>query len=173
MKRLTIYVLLTLLLASLIICYKSCNLTSEVLITVSPVADHDSGCYRVQPQEYRCNCLQGALELHTMTIFEICTLFDVQLAPGTHNITRPIITNSSLYFHSSNTAQPAIVSCSFDGEDIFNETRNLHTLYFNQSNLVKFSDLRFEGCPLPIRIAESNIVMIEETSFRYAIHQIL
>ena len=109
-----------------------------------------------------------------MINIDFCTLFDVQLAPGTHNITRPIITNSSyISTLQSNTAQPAIVSYSFDGEDIFNKTGNLHTLYFKQSNLVKFSDLRFEGCPLPIRIAESNIVMVEETSFRYAMHQSL
>ena len=159
-------------------CYKTCHSTREILIVVSTAYDvRGFECDRLHSGNvYECSSLQEAFTLLS-SAQEACNHFTLQLEPIVYYITRPIILSSSLSIQGSlskNKKEPeTVIYCTFDAETLTvpkdEETRGLHTLYFNQSDSVEFSNLVFGNCPLPIRIDQTHSVNIHHSSFRYII----
>ena len=128
-------------------------------------------CTQETTNRYNCPSLQAALNL-TMKNTEVCNYFVINLQSGVHLITEPIVTNASVNFSNIGNGAVEIV-CQFDAEQFYNQTGNLHSLYFNTSDSVIFENINFDHCPLPIRIFEADNVMIINSSFRYHSHKII
>ena len=147
--------------------YKTCNnFKYELSIAVLPSSNASGRCLNYAQNEFKCHGLQAALE--TISEWqEDCSLFTAELAPTLHYITWPVNITASVHF-TSNTTEGllATVSCNFDAAKFTDETGELHMLYFNQSDSVMFSNVKVEGCPLPIRIDQVNIAKIEGSLFK-------
>ena len=138
------------------------NTTTTVLVLIMiPFKE----CERVTARYYNCTSLQAALNL-TMRNNEVCNYFVINLQSGVHLITEPIVTNASVSIIGDRAVE---IVCQFDAE-LYNQTGNLHSLYFNTSNCVNFENVNFDHCPLPIRIFEAEKVVIVNSSFRYYLY---
>ena len=133
------------------------NATTTVLIMI-PFKE----CERVTARYYNCPSLQAALNL-TIKNTEVCNYFVINLQSGVHLITEPIVTNASVSIIGDGAVE---IVCQFDAE-LYIQTDNFHSLYFNISKRVNFENVNFDHCPLPIRIFEAENVVIVNSSFRY------
>lgn len=139
------------------------NNASTVLEILQDTTIKDCNLETTTGEYYNCPSLQAALNL-TVTDSQICNHFIISLHSGVHHITAPIITNASVSIIGDGTVN---VACTFDAERIYNQTGNLHSLYFNISYSVDVKNINFDHCPFPIRIFEVNNVMIVNSTFRY------
>ena len=136
------------------------NTTTTVMIMI-PLKE----CERVTERYYNCPSLQAALNLITRNN-EVCNYFVINLKSGVHLITKPIVTNASASIIGDGVVE---IVCQFDAE-LYIQTGNLHSLYFNTSYCVNFENVNFDHCPLPIRIFEAENVVILNSSFRYYLY---
>ncbi len=120
-------------------------------------------------REISCNSLEDALDLISTTLQQDRRLFDIFLNSSMkYIINKPISTTASVHISSPLEEKPAIVLCNYSAAFYYTTEQIQHTLYFNRSYSVLFSNIIMEGCPLPIRIDASNSVIVEQSLFRLA-----
>ena len=164
--------LFLLFLCTIDVVWSFCENSGTIIYTLDVLRNiENKKCSQETTDRYNCPTLQAALNL-TMKNIEVCNYFVINLQSGVHLITEPIVTNASVNFSNIGNGAVEIV-CQFDAEQFYNQTGNLHSLYFNTSDSVVFENINFDHCPLPIRIFEADNVMIINSSFRYHSHKII
>lgn len=166
-RFLSLSLLVTILQSSLAF-HNPCIWETDITITVSSSnsSQGTAGCKNSSTADYQCQSLQDALEMLPVVSKEDCMMFNIILDSGIHYITQPVSTNASVYITSMNISQRALITCDYDDAIFRRETGGLHTIYFNQSLSVTFSEVNFRSCPLPIRIYQATNVTVERSSFR-------
>ena len=152
------------------LCKTTCGPMTVVNLNVTTKDGQQSGCQSYTTDTYTCQRLQDALDL-LKDKGSYDTWFNIDLGPGTHYITQPVITNASVSISSASldVQQKAVVSCSYDAERFVNETGNLHSLYFDHPCSVSIVNVEFQSCPLPLRIDQAYNVTVERSFFRYSL----
>ena len=150
----------------------SCSFWIDFSVSSNTLGNHEpaqpSGCYHnktTSTESYNCSSLQDALKIIDELSHSDCV--QIELHSGKHLITRPINTTASFRMRSFERNK-TVVYCGFNAEELYYQTGGVHTLYFNRSNSVVFSNVQFEACPLPIRVDRSGVVLVENSSFRYS-----
>ena len=165
-------VCLAMILASTKASNRVCNAT-RILVNSDAHYEHCMNYYNsITHSEISCCSLQDALDLISSVELKDaagCILFDIILNSSEHYITKPINTTAhSVHISSPLQQKPAIVQCDFNGESFYLRTGHIHTLYFNKSDSVMFSNIIMEGCPFPMRIDSSSNVILQQSLFRLA-----
>ena len=117
----------------------------------------DKGCSNTTLDSYSCRSLQNELELIAGT--HDCVVYTIELETGIHHIIKPVATDASVHLLSN--GESSSVTCDFDAET---STVGLHTVYFNHSQSVSFTNITFDHCPLPLRLFA---VLVENSTFRF------
>ena len=103
----------------------------------------DKGCSNTTLDSYSCRSLQNELELIAGT--HDCVVYTIELETG---IIKAVVTDASVYLLSN--GESSSVTCDFDAET---STVGLHTVYFNRSQSVSFTNISFDhpsGCLLSL-----------------------
>ena len=137
--------------------------TNEIHIFI--IQSVPEGCSKTTSDSYSCHSLQEGLELIAGT--HDCVMYTIELEAGVHHIIKPVITDASVHL-VSNSESSSVVTCDFDAETVYNQTGGLHTVYFNRSRSVSFTNIIFADCSLPLRLFAVNNVLVENSTFRYS-----
>ena len=124
----------------------------------------DKGCLNITSYSYSCRSLQNGLELIAGT--HDCEMYTIELETGIHYIIKPVVTDASVHL-LSNSESSSVVTCDFDTVNT-QTAGGLHTVYFNRSQSVSFTNIIFDDCPLPLRLFAVNNVLVENSIFRYS-----
>ena len=135
------------------------------IVIVHSVPVIDKGCSNTTSDSYSCHSLQEGLEMIAGT--HDCVVYTIELETGIHHIIKPVVTDASVHL-VSNSESSSVVRCDFDAETVYNQTGGLHTVYFNRSQSVSFTNIIFNDCPLPLRLFAVNNVLVENSTFRYS-----
>ena len=143
-------------------CSDWCKTKEIHIFIMEPVSGVDKGCLNTTSDSYSCRSLQEGLELIAGT--HDCVMYIIELETGIHYIIKPVVTDASVHLLSNGESSP-VITCDFD---VYNQTGGLHTVYFNHSQSVSFTNIIFDYCPLPLRLFAVNNVLVENSSFRYS-----
>ena len=145
-------------------CSDWCKTKEIHIFIIQSVPVIDKGCSNTTSDSYSCRSLQNGLELIAGT--HDCVMYTIELETGIHYIIKPVVTDASVHLLSN--SESSSVTCDFDAETVYNQTGGLHTVYFNRSQSVSFTNIIFDDCPLPLRLFAVNNVLVENSTFRYS-----
>ena len=145
-------------------CSDWCKTKEIQIFIIQSVPVIDKGCSNTTSDSYSCHSLQNGLELIAGT--HDCVMYTIELETGIHYIIKPVVTDASVHLLSN--SESSSVTCDFDAETVYNQTGGLHTVYFNRSQFVSFTNIIFDDCPLPLRLFAVNNVLVENSTFRYS-----
>ena len=157
-------VIFTLLFVGSTLCCDHKTIEIHIFI-IQSVPVIDKGCSNTTSDSYSCHSLQEGLEMIAGT--HDCVVYTIELETGIHHIIKPVVTDASVHL-VSNSESSSVVRCDFDAETVYNQTGGLHTVYFNRSQSVSFTNIIFNDCPLPLRLFAVNNVLVENSTFRYS-----
>ena len=146
-------------------CSDLCKTKEIHIFIMQSVLVVDKGCSNTTSDSYSCHSLQNGLELIAGT--NDCVVYTIELETGIHHIIKPVVTDASVHL-LSNRESSSVVTCDFDTKTVYNQTGGLHTVYFNRSQSVSFTNIIFDDCPLPLRLFAVNNVNVENSTFRYS-----
>ena len=144
-------------------CSDWCKTKEIHILIIQSLSVVNEGCSNTTMDSYSCYSLQEGLELIAGT--NDCVMYTIELETGTHHIIKPVVTDASVHL-LSNSESSSVVTCDFDAETVYNQTGGLHTVYFNRSQSVSFTNIIFDHCPLPLRLFAVNNVLVENSIFR-------
>ena len=104
-----------------------------------------------------------SLESALLSTNGIDSLYCIHLDRGVHMISTSRVLNSSVVLIGDQ--EGVVVSCSFTRQGLPSST--LHSLYFNRSQTVGFINVQAQNCPLPFRLDSVNIVLVDNSTFRF------
>ena len=161
-----IVIFILLFVGSTLCCDRFGHKTNKIhILIIQSVSVVDKGCLNTTSDSYSCHSLQEGLELIAGT--HDCVMYTIELETGIHYIIKPVVTDASVHL-LSNGESNSVVTCDFDAETVYNQTGSLHTVYFNRSQSVSFTNIIFDDCPLPLRLFAVNNVLVENSTFRYS-----
>ena len=145
-------------------CVSNCNNDSTIfylLITGGGLSHH---CINSTSINCTFNSLQNGLNF-AASLSGPCNVVNVQLAPGEHIISHPVLLWSSVSINSlSHNIYDTTIKCVFQQSQVPDSIQ--HSLYFNQSTSVEIADISVESCALPFRVDSVMKVRIENVVFR-------
>ena len=144
-------------------CSDWCKTKEIHIFIIQSVPVIAKGCSNTTSDSYSCHSLQEGLELIAGT--HDCVMYTIELETGIHHIIKPVVTDASVHL-LSNSESSSVVECDFDA--VNTQTGGLHTVYFNRSQSVSFTNIIFDHCPLPLRLFAVNNVLVENSTFRYS-----
>jgi hypothetical protein len=120
-----------------------------------------------------CNDLQSAIDWtvdggSVLLNDEGNNIVEIQLMDGIHTISKQSdLQNASM--HLVGLSDSVTVQCDYFADPRLNESREIHTWYFDRSDSVTFKNIHFEGCGFPFRLDTVRNVDISNCIFRSAV----
>ncbi len=95
-------------------------------------------------------------------------IVEIQLMDGIHTISKQSdLQNASM--HLIGLSDSVTIQCDYFADPRLNESREIHTWYFDHSDSVRFKNIHFEGCGFPFRWDTVRNVDISNCTFRSAV----
>ena len=168
------YTLVTACLLSAIGCVQSSP--QSIVITLAEQPPQGSSCISLNDSRVTCNDLQSAID---WTVVEASIFFndegstqtnvvEIQLTDGIHTINKQSdLQNVSM--HLVGLSDSVTVQCDYFADPRLNESREVHTWYFDHSDSVTFKNVHFKSCGFPFRLDTVRNVDISNCTFRSAV----
>ena len=144
-------------------CSDWCKTKRSAQIHIFIIQSVSEGCLNTTLDSYSCHSLQNGLELIAGT--HDCVMYTIELETRIHYIIKPVVTDASVHLLSISESS-SVIKCDFDA--VNTQTGGLHTVYFNRSQSVSFTNIIFDDCPLPLRLFAVNNVLVVNSTFRYS-----
>lgn len=166
------YALVTMCLISAFGCIQSSP--QSIVITLAEQPPQGSSCISLNDSRVTCNDLQSAIDW-TSTIFfndegstQTNITVEIQLTDGIHTINKQSdLQNANM--HLVGLSDSVTVQCDYFADPRLNESREVHTWYFDRSDSVKFKNIHFKSCGFPFRLDTVRNVDISNCTFRSAV----
>lgn len=148
----------------------------STVITLAEQPPQGSSCIRLNDSRVTCNDLQSAID---WTVAEASVFFsdegstqnniiEIQLMDGIHTISKQSdLQNASM--HLVGLGDSVTVQCDYFADPRLNESREIHTWYFDRSDSVTFKNIHFKSCGFPFRLDTVRNVAISNCTFRSAV----
>ena len=141
--------------------------SSPTTISLSDKTEgREQGCVNLNESRWTCSDLQSAINwIVESSVYSARECIEIRLPDGDHTITgQTDLKNASV--HLVGLGDYVTVQCTYIADTNLNESREIHTWYFDHSDSVAFNNIHFRSCGFPFRFDTIRNVYLNNCTFR-------